>query len=117
MFGLGGKLFSRPDHVEIGEKLTRGCVWAYDVMPSGIMPEICGFVPCSPTETCAWEGEAYEDGRGQSLPNGFKNARDPRYILRPEAIESVFYMYHITGNEEYQVHNALFLPGLIWLRG
>ncbi|KAH9903771.1 family 47 glycosyl hydrolase [Xylariomycetidae sp. FL2044] len=98
MFGLGGKLFHIPDHVEIGEKVTRGCVWAYDAMPSGLMPEICGFIPCEDEEkSCSWEGEH------RSLPPpGFENARDPRYILRPEAIESVFYMYRITGNEEYQ---------------
>ncbi|KAI0521033.1 family 47 glycosyl hydrolase [Xylaria bambusicola] len=102
MFGLGGKLFNQPDHVEIGEKITRGCVWAYDAMPSGMMPEICSFVPCSPGETCSWKGDAFLGDRGQPLPKGFEQARDPRYILRPEAIESVFYMYRITGKEEYQ---------------
>ncbi|KAI0808658.1 family 47 glycosyl hydrolase [Xylaria sp. FL0064] len=103
MFGLGGKLFNLPDHVEIGEKITRGCVWAYDAMPSGMMPEICGFQPC-PTDTkmCSWDGEAFIGERGLPLPKGFENARDPRYILRPETIESVFYMYRITGKEEYQ---------------
>ncbi|KAI1348819.1 family 47 glycosyl hydrolase [Xylaria sp. FL0043] len=103
MFGLGGKLFNLPDHVEIGEKITRGCVWAYDAMPSGMMPEICGFQPCpTDTETCTWDEDAFIGERGQPLPKGFENARDPRYILRPEAIESVFYMYRITGKEEYQ---------------
>ncbi|KAI1273722.1 family 47 glycosyl hydrolase [Xylaria sp. FL0933] len=103
MFGLGGKLFNLPDHVEIGEKITRGCVWAYDAMPSGMMPEICGFQPCpTDTETCSWDGEAFTGERGEPLPRGFENARDPRYILRPEAIESVFYMYRITGKEDYQ---------------
>ncbi|KAI3341187.1 family 47 glycosyl hydrolase [Ustulina deusta] len=102
MLGLGGKLFDLPDHIEIGEKVTRGCVWAYDAMPSGMMPEICGFLPCPTTEPCSWEGEAFSGERGQTLPKGFENARDPRYILRPEAIESVFYMYRITGKEEYQ---------------
>ncbi|GAP84759.1 putative glycoside hydrolase family 47 protein [Rosellinia necatrix] len=102
MFGLGGKLFNIPDHVEVGEKITRGCVWAYDAMPSGIMPEICGFLSCPTKAACSWEGETFSGQRGQILPEGFVNARDPRYILRPEAIESVFYMYRITGKEEYQ---------------
>ena len=35
------------------------------------------------------------------LPEGFKAMRDARYILRPEAIESIFYSYRITGKEEY----------------
>ena len=28
--------------------------------------------------------------------------RDPRYLLRPEAIESVFYMWRITGNQSWR---------------
>ncbi|KAK4124304.1 glycoside hydrolase family 47 protein [Parathielavia appendiculata] len=39
MYGLGGKIFNRPHDVEIAKKLADGCVWAYDVMPAGIMPE------------------------------------------------------------------------------
>lgn len=31
---------------------------------------------------------------------GFTHARDARYILRPEAIESIFYMYRITGEDD-----------------
>ncbi|KAI1154306.1 family 47 glycosyl hydrolase [Nemania diffusa] len=102
MFGLGGKLFGIPEHVDIGQKVTRGCVWAYNAMPSGMMPEIGGFLPCPSKEPCPWEGETFVGQRGQTLPEGFQNARDPRYILRPEAIESVFYMYRITGKTEYQ---------------
>ncbi|RYC64393.1 hypothetical protein CHU98_g1814 [Xylaria longipes] len=102
MLGLGGKLFNVPEHIGIGEKVTRGCVWAYDAMPSGMMPEICVFLPCPTKEACSWEEETHEGLRGQTLPEGFENARDPRYILRPEAIESVFYIYRITGEKEYQ---------------
>ncbi|KAI0542328.1 family 47 glycosyl hydrolase [Xylaria digitata] len=89
MFGLGGKLFNIPDHVKIGEKVTRGCVWAYNAMPSG-------------NGVCSWERGPFKGERDQKLPEGFENARGPRYILRPEAIESVFYMYRITGEMEYQ---------------
>ncbi|KAI8952469.1 glycoside hydrolase [Xylaria longipes] len=71
-------------------------------MPSGMMPEICVFLPCPTKEACSWEEETHEGLRGQTLPEGFENARDPRYILRPEAIESVFYIYRITGEKEYQ---------------
>ena len=65
------------------------------------MPEIFVMFPCPDLEACPWDEERWkpdEDG----LPKGFKNARDPRYILRPEAIESIFLMYRITGNTEYQ---------------
>ncbi|OLN96054.1 Endoplasmic reticulum mannosyl-oligosaccharide 1,2-alpha-mannosidase 4 [Colletotrichum chlorophyti] len=54
MFGLGGKIFDRPDDIEIAKKLTDGCVWAYESLPSGIMPEGATVVPCSSTESCPW---------------------------------------------------------------
>jgi mannosyl-oligosaccharide alpha-1,2-mannosidase len=36
------------------------------------------------------------------LPTGFTSMDDRRYILRPEAIESVFILYRITGDQELQ---------------
>ncbi|KAK1972584.1 family 47 glycosyl hydrolase [Colletotrichum sublineola] len=54
MFGLGGKIFDRPEDIEIAKKLTDGCVWAYESMPSGIMPEGATVVPCASTESCPW---------------------------------------------------------------
>ncbi|KAK6206748.1 glycosyl hydrolase family 47 [Colletotrichum tabaci] len=54
MFGLGGKIFDRPEDVEIAKKLTDGCVWAYESMPSGIMPEGASVVPCASTQSCPW---------------------------------------------------------------
>ncbi|KAI0169123.1 glycoside hydrolase family 47 protein [Hypoxylon sp. FL1284] len=102
MFGLGGKLFNIPEHVEIGEKITRGCVWAYDAMPAGIMPEIFTLFKCETLDPCEWDEVQWESEGNMQLTKGFKNARDPRYLLRPEAIESVFLMYRMTGNPEYQ---------------
>ncbi|TQN71821.1 Endoplasmic reticulum mannosyl-oligosaccharide 1,2-alpha-mannosidase [Colletotrichum shisoi] len=54
MFGLGGKIFDRPEDVEIAKKLTDGCVWAYESMPSGIMPEGASVVPCASMQSCPW---------------------------------------------------------------
>ncbi|KAK2049642.1 family 47 glycosyl hydrolase [Colletotrichum somersetense] len=54
MFGLGGKIFERPEDIEIAKKLTDGCVWAYESMPSGIMPEGATVVPCASTQSCPW---------------------------------------------------------------
>ncbi|GAP85422.1 putative glycoside hydrolase family 47 protein [Rosellinia necatrix] len=102
MFGLGGKLFQIPEHVAIGEKITKGCVWAYDAMPAGIMPEIFNLLKCESLEPCEWNQDEWEIVGNTSLKPGFKNVRDSRYLLRPEAIESVFLMYRITGDAEYQ---------------
>lgn len=109
MFALAGRLFDRQDHVETGGKLARGCVWAYQAFPTGIMPEIFSMVKCESLAGCEWDEnrwrqEVAKDSKGfVSLPKGFRSARDPSYILRPEAIESVFLLYRITGLEEFQM--------------
>lgn len=120
MFALGGRLLSKPEHVEIGRKLTDGCVWAYQNGPRGVMPEIAHFVPCPSRDLCAWDAAKYDaavlERAGltpansnindliiqKRLPLGFTEIDDRRYILRPEAIESVFIMYRITGDKTYQ---------------
>ncbi|KAK4209482.1 glycosyl hydrolase, partial [Rhypophila decipiens] len=121
MFGLGGKVFGFDDQVEIGEKLARGCAWAYGAFPTGVMPEIFGMVACPPgwkAGPCEWDEDLWEaktkkPGDGNEnldiaavaaarrlKKNGFREARDPRYILRPEAIESIFMLYRMTGKED-----------------
>ena len=40
----------------------------------------------------------------QGLPPGFTAHGDTRYILRPEAIESIFILYRITGDAELMDH-------------
>ncbi|RYP46419.1 hypothetical protein DL768_007386 [Monosporascus sp. mg162] len=101
MYGLGGRLFDLPEHIKIGERLARGCAWAYDSFSTGIMPEIFVMFPCPSLEPCRWDEQRWKPDE-EGLKKGFKNARDPRYILRPEAIESIFWMYRITGKTEYQ---------------
>lgn len=102
MFGLGGKLFGIDEHVSIGERLARGCGWAYSVFPTGVMPEIFRLVPCKDMNDCPWDEERYGSLGSTTLPKGFSDARDPQYQLRPEAIESIFIMYRITGKKELQ---------------
>ena len=108
MFAMGGRLFNITEHVNIGARLTHGCMWAYSAFPHGIQPEIFQMLPCENLDGCKWDEEAWlkgiksdYDGR-DDLPKGFLSASDPSYMLRPEAIESIFYMYRITGHEEYR---------------
>lgn len=54
MFGLGGKIFDNPEDVEVGKLLAAGCAWAYEVFPSGIMPEASVVVPCPDAIECRW---------------------------------------------------------------
>jgi mannosyl-oligosaccharide alpha-1,2-mannosidase len=96
MFALGGRLIENESHVEIGKKVTEGCIWAYRHSPNGIMPEMFEMASCPSTSACP-----YDESRSFAHP-GFVSVRDHRYMLRPEAIESVFYMYRITGDKYYQ---------------
>ncbi|KAM0279428.1 hypothetical protein ACHAQH_004588 [Verticillium albo-atrum] len=103
-FALAGRLLRQPAQVETGVKLARGCAYAYGVFASGMMPERYNMVPCA-TESCAWDEALWEAHRVTEqqawkggLPGGFTTAKDPRYILRPEAIESVFVSYRLTGD-------------------
>jgi len=104
MYALGGKLLDIPEHVEIGEKLARGCAWAYSAMPTGIMPEISDLMACDTPDLgpCEWNQTRWEAARWDQdikVP-GFRSYRDKRYILRPEAIESIFVLYRITGKKD-----------------
>lgn len=118
MFALGGKIFDMPEHVEIGRKLTDGCIWSYRALPLGVMPEVFQMIPCEDRASCKWNETMWREEVSKHqpmgmpfdkyikeharLPKGFAQISDPRYILRPEAIESVFILYRITGEQKYQ---------------
>ncbi|KAL7807003.1 glycoside hydrolase family 47 protein [Trichoderma aethiopicum] len=108
MFGLAGRLFGRPEHVDTGVRLTNGCVYAYRAFPTGMMPERLDLAPCKDRARCPWDEDRWLTERDKRpewephLPRGFTSAKDPRYLLRPEAIESVFYSYRLTGRREFQ---------------
>ena len=106
MVGLAGKIFDRPQDLELAQKLVDGCIWAYDAMPSGIMPEKFRVVPCADPDDCEWSEERWYDGiasrqtsrggtnaivteehakqyiKDHNLVPGFTEIDDMRYILR-----------------------------------
>lgn len=100
MFLLGGRTFGIEPHIRIGERVTRGCTWGYDAFPTGLLPELFALLPCPSLAPCDWDEAKWSKEGNTNLKKGFKHARDPRYILRPEAIESVFILYRVTGREE-----------------
>jgi mannosyl-oligosaccharide alpha-1,2-mannosidase len=97
MYGLAGRLLDREDYVDVARRFTNGCVWAYDAFPTGIMPEKAQMVACRDSN-CAYRPIA----TGEDVPPGFVRIIDRRYLLRPEAIESVFYMWRITGDQAWR---------------
>jgi mannosyl-oligosaccharide alpha-1,2-mannosidase len=98
MLALGSKLLGNTSHLEYGRKVTEACIWSYAHAPNGIMPEMFRMTPCPSHEPCVYDDET---SKTQQFP-GFERVTDARYMLRPEAIESVFYMYRITGERRYQ---------------
>lgn len=118
-YALGGRLLGRPGYVDVGAKLALGCAYAYEAMPTGMMPERFNMIKCDPrgdgagsgsgSGSCAWNETRWDEERARkkfqakaSDPLGFVTTKDPRYILRPEAIESIFYLWRITGEQKYQ---------------
>lgn len=116
MFALGGKLLDKPEHVQIGKRITKGCIWTYNAFPLGIMPEVFRMVRCDSKFHCSWNETRWKEAIGEDhhgidveefivskrLPKGFTDVPDRRYILRPEAIESVFLLYRMTGERYLQ---------------
>lgn len=127
MLGIASKIFNRPDDLDLAIQATDGCVWAYNSTTTGLMPEVFRFQPCGGIEesqtgpNCAyselkWRTAVREyysgdtplgDPMGEEvdkviaarrLAPGFMEIPDRKYILRPEAIESVFIMYRLTGD-------------------
>ncbi|KAI0415602.1 glycoside hydrolase [Xylaria grammica] len=118
LVALASKLFGRYNDMAIATKLVDGCVWTYKVFPHGIMPETFLMKPCASNGNCRWDDASWEEEveamveandedatpdeiiAQQRLPRGFTAIPDKRYILRPEAIESVFVLYRTTGRED-----------------
>jgi mannosyl-oligosaccharide alpha-1,2-mannosidase len=83
MFGMGAKIYDRPEDLEIAKKLTEGCVWSYDMTNTGIMPEAFHVVACENAKECEWNETKYWEGidpnaeaRVTSYENQMINFRD-----------------------------------------
>jgi mannosyl-oligosaccharide alpha-1,2-mannosidase len=105
MIATAGKIFSKPEDIEVAEKIVKGCLWAYDSMPTGMMPETFHVVPCTDPD-CTWNETAWREAVYQRhqdwseiesmskedfvdkvitadrLKPGFSAIGDRRYILR-----------------------------------
>jgi mannosyl-oligosaccharide alpha-1,2-mannosidase len=111
LYALAGRLFNSDEYLDVGGKLARGCAYAYKSFPTGIMPERYNMALCPGEDHrkgCAWDEATFTEAAAdrpqykEDLPKGFTTAKDPRYILRPEAIESVFILWRITGDPAWR---------------
>lgn len=86
------KLNSRYDnHIDMAKALVRTCYHMYSDMGTGLSPEIAIFVH---NEQDSPMLENQQELRAQSSAT--------HNILRPEFVESLFYLYHITGLPKYR---------------
>jgi mannosyl-oligosaccharide alpha-1,2-mannosidase len=130
LIALGAKLLVWEYEVTVAERLTRGCIWASNITQTGIMPESFYVVPCTDPDDCPWNDDAWGAGMLQMnsfdekpsdkqlpmgerlklkaerlrMPKGMTAIGSREYKLRPEAIESVFVLYRITGDEIWREH-------------
>ncbi|QUC20359.1 uncharacterized protein UV8b_04600 [Ustilaginoidea virens] len=103
MYALAGKLLERDDYVHLAARLTAGCVWGYDSFASNIMPESSVLVRCENMDApCPYNAGLFEARSSARVPEGFVGVSDARYMLRPEGIESVFYMWRVTGDRAWR---------------
>ncbi|KAF1815469.1 glycoside hydrolase family 47 protein [Eremomyces bilateralis CBS 781.70] len=115
MVAIGSKIFSQSKDMAIAKKLVEGCLWGYERGPSGIMPEIMHLQKCPAKGECKFDEQKWEKGVAAMNPGmneeslsakiarlrlvpGVTKVDDRRYILRPEAIESIFVLYRVTGD-------------------
>jgi len=128
MMGIAAKIFNKPDDLITARRLVDGCIMAYEAFPSGLMPETFHMIPChtgignANGSECDWSDDKWYEAvaerhgsnsetqsltlretgeywvKKKGLVPGFIDVGDARYILRPEAIESVFILYRITGD-------------------
>ncbi|KAL1301490.1 hypothetical protein AAFC00_005735 [Neodothiora populina] len=125
MVGLAARAFGSPEDLQTARQLVDGCIWAYESMPTGVMPENFLASACHGDDDCVWSEEKWHQAirdahrnrdavtmslsdhaqkviNEKNLVPGMTDIIDPRYLLRPEAIESVFIMYRITGDKRLQ---------------
>lgn len=102
MVGIGAKVFDRPDDVKIARQLVDGCIWAYNNMPSGLMPEIFHAVPCHQgvmfdgKDACEWNQTEYEQllvdmyYSGTNVDSGNHISEKAQVIMRDGGLQKGF---------------------------
>eukprot|EP01063_Lacrimia_lanifica_P020392 TRINITY_DN27704_c0_g1_i1.p1 TRINITY_DN27704_c0_g1~~TRINITY_DN27704_c0_g1_i1.p1 ORF type:complete len:572 (+),score=193.00 TRINITY_DN27704_c0_g1_i1:60-1775(+) len=90
MFALGA---GRDVELELAKNVTATCYAMYATSRSGLGAEDSSFSPKLP--------QPVEAGAYTEAPAPFR-ALDNKYILRPEAIEAIYYMWTLTGDPMYR---------------
>ncbi|KAK4048047.1 hypothetical protein OIO90_005948 [Microbotryomycetes sp. JL221] len=103
MLALGSKLLDRASDLVTAQQFTKACIWAYESTQSGLGAEILRL--WSPLDPDRWTKVRMMDGTDAKTIKGDPmgvHSGEFRYIQRPETVETLLYMYRITGDRMYQ---------------
>ncbi|OAV93851.1 hypothetical protein PTTG_01658 [Puccinia triticina 1-1 BBBD Race 1] len=101
--GLGARLLGKKEDLDLALKHADACVWAYESTKTGLGAEEMTLVDTN--DSWRWQPVLYKGKIFRELkPEPVRGAtlRDPSYLGRPETIESVYYMWRITGDQQWQ---------------
>ena len=77
--------------LQMAEELAYTCYMTFARQPTHLAPEITHF-----------NYEESDSRGGGSGDDFYTKPADSHYLLRPETIESLWYLYYVTGNKTYQ---------------
>ncbi|RUS25640.1 glycoside hydrolase [Jimgerdemannia flammicorona] len=99
---LGGTLFNNNTVIEFATRLMHSCYQAWACTPTGIAPEGWAWIDQRQVSSTGVPLVAINKRDEMRQRKWGFYVKDPRYALRPETIESLFYFYRLTGDSKYQ---------------
>ncbi|KAN0059600.1 hypothetical protein ACQY0O_008167 [Thecaphora frezii] len=106
MLGLGSKLIKeRKADLSLAKAFTETCWWAYNSSATGLGPENLIFYSsddASRFELINLKDGTTRRGRARGHPLVGVQSSESHYLNRPETIESVLYMWRLTGDVQWQ---------------
>lgn len=114
MLALGSKVLDRPDDLEYAKRITYTCFQMYNRTHTGLSAEYVLFrekknqgvqpdvVVKDVTKSGFIEESTLDGPTKEEMERGFYFGSNKDYILRPEVVESLMYMYRITGDPVYK---------------
>jgi hypothetical protein len=96
----------KEEDMKLARELTQTCWGMYKVMATGLAPEIAHFYidnPPLPESTPHKAPTTFDDAEDADWRQDFLiKSNDNHNLQRPETVESLFYMWRITGDEMYR---------------
>ncbi|KAJ1816000.1 hypothetical protein LPJ75_002170 [Coemansia sp. RSA 2598] len=109
LLALGAQVLDRPQDMAVAEQLAYTCYMSYKTSPTGLGPETFSFPEAPEDQVLPELATERANIFDESLMRNFDINKyggivptDPRYVLRPETVETLFVLYRITRDPKYQ---------------